>query len=357
MANKNMTDLAAGIAVAAGDFFLTRQGADTEDRRATAAQIATYMGSASLAFTNKTFTATVTPTSNDGAALGTTALAWSDLFLAAGAVINFANGDVLITQGTNTLAFSGASLGYTFDARNVVTAARTDVTAATILDVAGAGYSGFDWQNASAEATAVRFADVSYIQHSTNNNITSHYGGVLGYAQKTGTGTDAYVIGVEGRVGAVAGVITLGAAVVGTCDNDSENAGTFTSFAMFSMPAKTGAETAHITTNKWFTYNPNADWPSYSASKETYDSTITAPGTTGARTINKPTGKVNFAAGATSLVVTNSLCTANSIVLVNQQSLDASMVACNAIPDAGFFTLIAVGTPAAEVKVGFMVIN
>lgn len=62
------------------------------------------------------FDAAVIPQSNDGAALGSTANSWSDGFFASGAVLNFNNGDVLITHSANLLAFSGASSGYTFDA-------------------------------------------------------------------------------------------------------------------------------------------------------------------------------------------------------------------------------------------------
>ncbi len=40
------------------------------------------------------------PTSDDGFSLGTTSLKWSDLFLASGGVINWANGDVTITHST-----------------------------------------------------------------------------------------------------------------------------------------------------------------------------------------------------------------------------------------------------------------
>src|SRR5262249_25467521 len=49
------------------------------------------------------FSRNAVPTSSDGAALGTTALMWSDLFLASGAVINFNNGDVLITHVADAL--------------------------------------------------------------------------------------------------------------------------------------------------------------------------------------------------------------------------------------------------------------
>ena len=64
-----------------------------------------------------TLTATAfSPATSDGNALGTTSLMWSDLFLASGGVINWNNGDVLATHSANTLAFTGASSGYTFDA-------------------------------------------------------------------------------------------------------------------------------------------------------------------------------------------------------------------------------------------------
>lgn len=62
-----------------------------------------------------TFSNVVTPAANDGAALGTGTTSWADLFLASGGVVNFANGDVTITHSANALAFAGASSGYTFD--------------------------------------------------------------------------------------------------------------------------------------------------------------------------------------------------------------------------------------------------
>lgn len=62
------------------------------------------------------FDANISPTTNDGAPLGTTSLKWADLFLASGAVINFNSGNVLLTHSNNTLTFTGASTGYFFDA-------------------------------------------------------------------------------------------------------------------------------------------------------------------------------------------------------------------------------------------------
>jgi len=50
------------------------------------------------------------PDANDGAALGTTALQFSDLFLAEGGVINWDNGDATLTQSGNDVTLAGASL-------------------------------------------------------------------------------------------------------------------------------------------------------------------------------------------------------------------------------------------------------
>lgn len=62
------------------------------------------------------FSSAIAPSANDGAPLGSASVSWSDLFLASGAVINFNNGDVLLTHSANTLTFTGASTGYFFDA-------------------------------------------------------------------------------------------------------------------------------------------------------------------------------------------------------------------------------------------------
>jgi len=50
------------------------------------------------------------PNSNDVGALGASGTAWSDLFLASGAVINFAAGDVTLTHSSNALTLAGGNL-------------------------------------------------------------------------------------------------------------------------------------------------------------------------------------------------------------------------------------------------------
>lgn len=66
------------------------------------------------------------PGANDGNALGDTSHGWSDLHLAAGGVINWANGEVTITEtDANTLTVAGTTL----NAFSGVITAATDVTA------------------------------------------------------------------------------------------------------------------------------------------------------------------------------------------------------------------------------------
>ena len=60
--------------------------------------------------TSPGFTTAANPVSDDGAALGTTSLKWSDLFLASGAVINFNNGDIILTHSSNVLTLAGGTL-------------------------------------------------------------------------------------------------------------------------------------------------------------------------------------------------------------------------------------------------------
>jgi hypothetical protein len=85
--------------------------------------------------------------------------------------------------------------------------------------------------------------------------------------------------------------------------------------------------------------------------------TNTAAGTTGAQTINKPTGVVNFAAGASTLVVTNSLATTTSVVMVTVYGTDATATSARVTRASGSFTITLNATATAETAVGFWVIN
>lgn len=85
------------------------------------------------------------------------------------------------------------------------------------------------------------------------------------------------------------------------------------------------------------------------------DRTDIAAATTGAQTINKAGGSVNFAAAATSLVVTNSLVTTASTVEVYLCTNDTTMKSAVAVSASGSFTIYADAAPTAETRVAFIV--
>lgn len=85
--------------------------------------------------------------------------------------------------------------------------------------------------------------------------------------------------------------------------------------------------------------------------------TVTAGGTTGAQTINKVTGSVNFSAAATSLVVTNSYVTTSSIIIATVATNDTTMKSVAVVAGAGSFTIYANAAATAETRVNFIVTN
>lgn len=97
--------------------------------------------------------------------------------------------------------------------------------------------------------------------------------------------------------------------------------------------------------------------PNYFAGDMQLDKTVTPAGTTGARTINKNAGTVNFAAAATSVVVTDSRVTANSIIIATVATVDITMKSVVAVAGAGSFTLTANAAATAETRVNWLVIN
>jgi len=96
---------------------------------------------------------------------------------------------------------------------------------------------------------------------------------------------------------------------------------------------------------------------SYISDTLNVDKTLTAGGTTGAQTINKGSGSVNFAAAASSLVVTNSLVTANSVILLTLMSSDVTAKSASATAGSGSFTINLNAAATAETRVAFVVLN
>jgi len=81
------------------------------------------------------------------------------------------------------------------------------------------------------------------------------------------------------------------------------------------------------------------------------EATITAPGVTGAQTINKMTGTVRFAAAASSLVVTNNLATTSTRVLATVCSNDTTAYVKNVTVTTGSFTIVLGAAATAETEV------
>lgn len=87
------------------------------------------------------------------------------------------------------------------------------------------------------------------------------------------------------------------------------------------------------------------------------EGTITPGGTTGAQTINKLSGTVRFAAAATSLVVTNSLCTTSSRVIAVCSTNDTTAYVKNVVTTNGSFTITLGASATAETEVSFLLFN
>jgi hypothetical protein len=77
----------------------------------------------------------------------------------------------------------------------------------------------------------------------------------------------------------------------------------------------------------------------------------------GAVTQNTPCGIVKIAATGSSVVVTNSLVSANSIVLATVQSADSTAYIKNVVPAAGSFTITLGAAATADTTIGYLVIN
>jgi hypothetical protein len=132
-------------------------------------------------------------------------------------------------------------------------------------------------------------------------------------------------------------------------NNDSGSTAGF----RFLLPA--GNLTLAPGASQHFGLSPSVGWFPISGAVALKARTITPAGTTGAQTINTPLGSVNFAAGASSLVVTSSLVTANSIITPTVASNDTTMRSVRTTQTAGSFTILANATATAETRVNFTI--
>lgn len=111
------------------------------------------------------------PTTNDGVALGTTSLGWSDLHLASAGVINWANGQMSITEtNENLLTVAGGVLAGTFSGNitgdvtgNADTATTVADNAITLAKLAGIARGKIIYGDASGNPAALAIGTDTYI--------------------------------------------------------------------------------------------------------------------------------------------------------------------------------------------------
>jgi hypothetical protein len=83
----------------------------------------------------------------------------------------------------------------------------------------------------------------------------------------------------------------------------------------------------------------------------------TIAGSTGAQTQNTITGEVQFAGAATSLVVTNSLCSSTSIITATICTNDATAVLGSVVKASGSFTINMKTAPTGTTLVDYRITN
>ena len=240
--------------------------------------------------------------------------------------------------GTN-----GTSMTFLTDAVTRMTITNTGSTSITATGTGGATGSGL----------TVTGTNLSGATTNVGVNIPATFG----------LGATVRGIGVQATIATEAGGAGLGAAsgfrvVQGTFGTavtnqygywaDSTITGGTNNYGFYSDIAS-GA-------NRWNFY-ANGTAANYFAGDMQLDKTVTASGTTGAQTINKNAGTVNFAAAATSLVVTNNRVTANSIIIATVATVDTTMKSVVAVAGAGSFTLTANAAATAETRVNWLIIN
>lgn len=268
----------------------------------------------------------------------------------AAALANAANatGGIVLAGGTSSLnvngtvgATSAASGAFTTLNASGLTRVNTATTADALSDVLIAT-SATTQRGLTIQGKASQTAPLLRIVESTNN------------AANNGWAFDANAVTWTGS-GTVGGYINQAVMITQPGFYYKWNSSTTNVFsaATFSLgPTVAGSKILAIGNGTQFDTSGGI-----SCAQIILDKTITAGGTTGAQTINKSSGAVNFAAAATSLVVTNSLVTVNSVIMLTVATNDTTMKSVSAVAAAGSFTIYPNSAPTAETRVNFTITN
>ncbi len=201
----------------------------------------------------------------------------------------------------------------------------------------------YNTRNISGNATSYGF----YGQATIQSDVTS---AAFGYRSNLSTAAAAFTLSSHYNYYAGQGTIGAGSAITNQYGfvADSTLTGATNNYGFYSNIAAAANR---------YNFYAGGTAANYFAGDVQLGKTVTAGGTTGAQTINKTVGTVNFAAAATSLVVTNSLVTANSIITATVGTNDTTMKSVAVVAAAGSFTLYANAAATAETRVNFHVFN
>jgi len=299
-------------------------------------------------------------------------------------------------NGTGALLFSGATSP---DFTTSITTSSTSFTAfagaTTLLTIGGTGASASMFAPSTLDATssitgAIRTSGGISAEKALNVGTTATIGGVTklasgaigapGWCFTADVDCGAYYISSNRYALAAGGVAVCIIEFDGTSQIFGHSSSPFTrnnstgevywalqAFSGASGGVRIGDPAAKFYTRAAASQTANIqEWQNSSgtalasidkAGNPSFPKTITAAATTGAQTIDKASGSVNFAAAATSLVVTNSLCTTSSVINCTIATNDATAANVKAVAAAGSFTIYLGIAPTAETRVNFLITN
>ena len=126
------------------------------------------------------------PTTNDGAALGTTSLGWSDVHIASAGVINWVNGEMTITESdANTLTVAGGTLAATLSGGLTLPEAASVSIGTPLLASTDHTYSGLSAEMLCGDSNNIAAFDLVCI-HTTTGEIIRADASAVGTARAIG---------------------------------------------------------------------------------------------------------------------------------------------------------------------------
>jgi hypothetical protein len=150
LTNKTLTSAVLGAG-------LTASGSTANDFSASTGAFKSSTGANVFGGSSHTFASGITAATDDGGALGSSSLGWSDLFLASGAVLNYSNGNVVLTHSSGILTLGTGELRITTagtNAASVITVGSTSTLTnktltAPVINGATAASGNLDFSGSS----------------------------------------------------------------------------------------------------------------------------------------------------------------------------------------------------------------